>query len=221
LQTELLFLYPLGTTHIYGDDPVLYRLLPWMPKRRKRRTTKQKKEEHVSEIKLSTFTDLIANYTTKGSILYQGVPMSCMSPQQRGIVIEQIARAVETVTTANPEKTSRSRTKYDWLRIGTGTERTRVECKSAQLTWNRGWLVHFKNIKEHNYDVLILCLFLPHGIIIFECCDSPPLYGQGYVQNRKGKCLLLRAGKVDSGDAITSITNKLLKFSRQTLTVVF
>ena len=116
----------------------------------------------------------------------------------------------------HPKKTTRSRSSYDWMRGG-----VRVECKSAQLSWNKGWLVHFKNIKQHQHDVLVLCLYLPTGIIVFECFANPPLYGQGGVQEAKGKCLLLRAGKMDSKDAIKSITEKLLKFSKQTASIVF
>lgn len=165
---------------------------------------------------ITKFKDIIDKNVTKGSILYTGVPMACMSPQRRGIVIEQIARATETVTTTTPKKTTRSRSSYDWMRGG-----VRVECKSAQLSWNKGWLVHFKNIKQHHHDVLVLCLYLPTGIIVFECFGKPPLYGQGGVQEAKGKCLLLRAGKIDSKDAIKSITEKLLKFSKQTASIVF
>lgn len=190
-----------------------------MPKRRKRRVPRTSPQSNAVEVPLSNFKNIVADNATKGSVLYEGVPLSGMSPQQRGIVIEQIARAVETVDTADPTKTGRSRASYDWVRIG--KDRTRVECKSAQLSWNNGWLVHFKNIKQHNHDVLILCLFLPHGIMIFECFADPPLYGQGYIESRKGNCLLLRAGKMESEDAITRITNKLLDFSKHTLTIVF
>tara|TARA_B100000787_G_C16180125_1_gene291318 strand:+ start:128 stop:649 length:522 start_codon:yes stop_codon:yes gene_type:complete len=166
---------------------------------------------------ISNFAGILAQNVTRGSELYDGIPMACMSPQRRGIVIEQIARSSEAVPTADPEKTSRSRSPYDWLR----EEGARVECKSAQLTWNRGWLVHFKNIKRDKYDVLILCLYLPRGILIFECFGDVPLYGQGTVQKAKGECLQLRAGKVESEDAIASIIAKLLVFSKQTMSISF
>lgn len=165
---------------------------------------------------IQKFQRIIDNNVTKGSVLYRGVPMAEMSPQRRGIVIEQIARATETVPTTNPKKTTRSRSSYDWMRGG-----ARVECKSAQLSWNRGWLVHFKNIKQNQHDKLVLCLYLPKGIIVFECFDKPPLYGQGGVQEEKGKCLLLRAGKMTSEDAIKSITEKLLKFAKRTASITF
>lgn len=170
-------------------------------------------------IHISTFAGILAKNVTRGSVLYNGIPMACMSPQRRGIVIEQIARASETVPTADPEKTTRSRTPYDWLRKGGA----RVECKSAQLTYNvqQGWLVHFKNIKQDKHDVLILCLYLPRGILIFECFGDVPLYGQGTVQKAKGECLQLRAGRVESEDAIAAIIAKLLVFSKQVMSILF
>ena len=171
-------------------------------------------------IHISRFTGIITKNITRASVLYQGVPMACISPQRRGIIIEQIARACETGPTADPEKTTSSHASYDWLRSGG----VRVECKSAQLTWHeqQGWLVHFKNIKRDKHDVLVLCLYLPRGILIFECVgEKPTLYGQGAVQKAQGKCLQLRAGKVEPDDAIAAILAKLLNFSKQTATISF
>jgi hypothetical protein len=170
--------------------------------------------------KFSHFAGIIAKNITRASVLYQGVPMAAMSPQRRGIVIEQIARACETGPTADPEKTTRSHASYDWQRSGG----VRVECKSAQLTWHeqQGWLVHFKNIKRDKHDILMLCLYLPKSILIFECVgDSLSLYGQGAVQKAKGKCLQLRAGKVEPDDAIAAILAKLLTFSKHLMTISF
>ena len=167
----------------------------------------------------SKFADIIAKNITRASVLYKGVPMADMSPQRRGIVIEQIARAAELGPTAEPKKTTRSRAQYDWLRAGG----VRVECKSAQLTWHeqQGWLVHFKNIKRDKFDVLVLCVYLPKGIIIFECFGDLALYGQGAVQKAKGECLILRAGRVSSEDAIAVISRQLLTIARKKVSIAF
>ena len=170
-------------------------------------------------INFSKFAGIIAKNITRASVLYKGVPMADMSPQRRGIVIEQIARAAEPGPTAEPEKTTRSHASYDWLREGG----IKVECKSAQLTWHeqQGWLVHFKNIKRDKFDVLVLCLYLPKEIIIFECFGELPLYGQGVVQKAKGECLILRAGKVASEDAIAVISRQLLTIASKKVSIVF
>merc|ERR1712232_1242395 len=74
----------------------------------------------------------------------------------------------------NGHPRGRSRTEYDWLRGD-----LRIECKSAQLRWDRHskrWRLQFYNIKmkshirfsEALFDELLLALYTPRGVYIYR-----------------------------------------------------
>jgi len=115
--------------------------------------------------------------------VYEGIPLAACSTSRRGACIEAIARVVDgqlhsdissapsTLKCVNGSHRGWHRTAYDWNRGG-----TRVECKSAQLAWdrsNRRWRVMFSNIKLQvqggaAFDELLLALSTPNGIYMYR-----------------------------------------------------
>ena len=168
---------------------------------------------------IGSFADLIAHHKTKASLEYAGAPFSTISPQRRGLLLEDIGKAIDQYATAPPNKEARrSRASYDWFRT---ESKQRVECKSAQLSWNKsGWVAHFKNIKVLEFDVLVLCLYTPVSLEYYECATSAltMLYSQGGLMP-SGECLVLRAGKCRFDEATVTICNKLAKFAKSTASI--
>jgi len=166
-------------------------------------------------VNLSKFSALIAQHVTKGATIYKDAPFSNMYPQRRGLLLEDIGRRLDTHVTAKPLKTAgRSRASYDWLRPN---EMQRVECKSAQLSWNKsGWVLHFKNIKVLEFDVLVLCFYTPVSLLYFECTVSDlTLYSQGTLM-AGGQCLVLRGGRCPWKIAAASICATLSHIATKT-----
>ena len=165
---------------------------------------------------LSEFSSVVARHITKASLVYEHTPFSDMYPQRRGLLLEDIGREMDANETIAPiKKHKRSRASYDWLRK---RDNIRVECKSAQLSWNKsGWVVHFKNIKVCEFDVLVLCLYTPTSLEYFECnvSDLTTLYSQGRLMP-SGQCLVLRAGKCHWTAAAAAICRQLATIGTKT-----
>ena len=155
---------------------------------------------------LSNFKDIVQQHITKASVVYSKTPFSNMSPQRRGLLLEEIGKRIDNNPATKPVK-KRSRASYDWFRPLT---KERVECKSAQLSWNKaGWVVHFKNIKVKEFDKLVLCFYTPSTLEYYECHGKLSLYNQGPIQNSKGQCLVLHGGKTTPVRAVKCICTKL------------
>lgn len=116
---------------------------------------------------------------------YNQVPLSNQSGTARGLAIQQIVRVVDQIihpvanihdavgsVDVNGRSLNAYNAAYDWLRDG-----SRVECKSAQLHWDKSrhsWSARFHNVKlgvngqqdEQAFDELILALHTPRGIFI-------------------------------------------------------
>jgi hypothetical protein len=168
---------------------------------------------------LSTFSEIVAQHVTKASVIYTNTPFANMYPQRRGLLFEDIGRKLDPHVTVKPHKMpGRSRASYDWLRPN---EMQRVECKSAQLSWNKsGWVLHFKNIKVLEFDILMLCFYTPNSLLYFECevSDLNSLYSQGALMSG-GQCMVLRGGKCDWEIAAASIRVKLNSIATKTACV--
>ena len=123
--------------------------------------------------------DLCKRCTSYSSQFYCGVPMATMSPQMRGKRVEQIVFEVDQVlypgadfarppdeSTVAGSRRGESRLSVDWIRNG-----KRIENKQSQLTFDTGrkiWQCCFHNIKSGLFDHLLLAIYSPEGIDIFN-----------------------------------------------------
>jgi len=141
--------------------------------------------KHISDVSVND--ELLRAATSRRPTVtekaFEGVPLATLSSASRGACIEAIARSVDAqlhsnITPAsaalkcvNGRRRGWNRTTYDWNRDG-----TRVECKSAQLSWdqaNNRWKVCFVSVKLElqdgpAFDELQLALFTPRGIYIYR-----------------------------------------------------
>ena len=123
--------------------------------------------------------DLCTQCTSYSSQFYYGVPMGTMNPQMRGKRVEQIVFEVDQLLcpgahfslpqdelTVAGTRRGESRLSFDWIRNG-----KRIETKQSQLTFNTGhkiWHCCFHNIKSGLFDHLLLAIYSPEGIDIFN-----------------------------------------------------
>ena len=115
------------------------------------------------------------------STAYAGCPLSEMTPSLRGKMLETVARRVferhrPNSITEDPIPGLRcdgirrgmNCAEYDWLCDG-----RRVQCKSAQLSWDKGdkgWRVNFHRMIPCLFDELILVLYTPFQLRYFTYC---------------------------------------------------
>ncbi|CAE8585312.1 unnamed protein product [Polarella glacialis] len=101
----------------------------------------------------------ILDYRTVTAKTYQGLPLADLSSASRFSILESLVQRLDEKlhpgsVFQDPERgqcvngaiRSRGNLQYSWQRDG-----IRVQLKSAQMTWhkhNRGWLVHFRNVKR-------------------------------------------------------------------------
>lgn len=122
---------------------------------------------------------------------YVGVPFSDMTPSRRGFIFENIVReyddhndAFETrdaseSLAANGWIRCGSNTVYDWIRAYDGHDR-RVELKSASFTYdksNQRWGLAFYAVKTEEFDDLVLAVYAPWGLELWEYKLSGGLAG--------------------------------------------
>ena len=104
---------------------------------------------------------------------YKGVPLNHMTPELRGLRIEQIAFEVDQILHPNCSF-SRASSKVDWVRGG-----VKVESKHGQMRFNKGcksWQCTFSNIQcassgvraRDMFDELWLAIYSPLGIHILK-----------------------------------------------------
>lgn len=134
----------------------------------------------------SEFDDILGKQT-RAETAYTDSPLAALSPKTRGEVMATLARQVDTdlnpdARFTNPalgvcmggKRRGWNNAEYDWMRDG-----CRVECKSAQLSWDTSlyrWKFTFANIKfacgrvrsVAAFDELILALSLPDAIHIYK-----------------------------------------------------
>ena len=110
--------------------------------------------------------------------VYAGVPLAGITREHRGTILERaVKRVMEQMTglsaslptegkCINGRKRGRNAMEHDF-----NLDQRRVEVKSAQLVWNddnRCWHASWQNIKQDKHDVLLLVLYSPFGLRIFE-----------------------------------------------------
>jgi hypothetical protein len=111
---------------------------------------------------------------------YENVLLAELSSKTRGEVLAALVRGIDdersggAVTDAGDGQCSdgtrrgANQRAYDWKRGD-----TRIECKGAQLGWNksdRRWEFQLKNIKfgQGVFDELLLALFTPRGVYVYR-----------------------------------------------------
>lgn len=140
--------------------------------------------------------------------IYDGIPLSGLSPCARGYTLESLARCIDgianplaEITSPDPghcsggsRRRSAQQSCFDWCR-----ESIRVECKSSQLQWDKRWkywVFNFTNIKftiRSTFDELLLALYTPQGIYIYRhdlrfkvCSRGVATYARGYKVRLQG-----------------------------------
>jgi hypothetical protein len=109
---------------------------------------------------------------------YENVLLAELSSATRGEVLAALVRGIDderssgAVTDADDgqcsdgTRRSANQLAYDWKRGD-----TRIECKGAQLVWNKSvrcWVFQFSSIKfdQGVFDELLLALFTPRGVYV-------------------------------------------------------
>ena len=109
--------------------------------------------------------------------VYKGLPLSDMSPQERGAVIQNVVRRhleekYETTATSptgkacQRRKRGRNQTTHEFFVLG-----QRNEVKNAQLAWDKSnnyWCAKWQAVKSALHDKLLLVLYTPSGLYVFE-----------------------------------------------------
>ena len=150
--------------------------------------------------------DLCKQCTTYSSQFYFGVPMATMNPAMRGKRVEQIVFKVDQLLypgadfalppddlTVAGTRRGESRSSVDWIRNG-----KRIETKHAQLSFEivqRRWCCCFRNIKAGLFDHLLLAIYSPKGIDIFNHKGSFGLSTNGVRTETSGMKLQISASK--------------------------
>ena len=109
---------------------------------------------------------------------FAGCPLSQISPQRRGCVLEWVARRIferrcPDAMIQDPipgercdgRRRGANTAEYDWLCDG-----RKVQCKSGQMCWvesHKTWRAQFNGIKLSLFDELILVLYSPSGLHFF------------------------------------------------------
>ena len=130
---------------------------------------------------------------------YSGCTLSLIAPQLRGNILEDVGRTVYARHHPNSHiadpvpgykcngtRRSRKQAEFDWM-----CAKTRVQCKSAQLSPNRinAWRCAFVNIKRAWCDELFLVLYTPKQLY-FICHDGRTgLSSNGLSTASRGYCL--------------------------------
>lgn len=126
---------------------------------------------------LSKYGDLLSTTTTHDA--YVDTPLNLLSCSDRGLVLEDLVRRVVSSRTGvdthdaeatslcvNGTRRSRQCADYDFLFSG-----RRIEVKSAQVRFleiRQQWCAHWSKINPGCHDTLILVLYTPFGIGIYE-----------------------------------------------------
>ena len=166
--------------------------------------------------------DLCKQCTSCSSQFYYGVPMATMSPSLRGKRVEQIVFEVDQLLSPGVDfalppddltvagtRRGESRSSVDWIRNG-----KRIETKQAQLCFDifhRFWACCFANIKLGLFDHLLLAIYSPKGIDIFNHKGSFGLSTTGVRTEASGMKLRISASQheLDPLKALGIIKTKL------------
>jgi hypothetical protein len=122
---------------------------------------------------MEAFSDIV--HPSKTSSVYEGVPLE--NCNLRGKILEDIVRKMledSGETVVNPDQNTNHvgnklgphQTPYDFVANG-----KRVEVKSAQLRYvspRECWYVTWSSVKWDHFDRLVLVLYSPSGLHIFE-----------------------------------------------------
>lgn len=120
--------------------------------------------------------------TSGSSLEYADVPLAKLSPAKRGCVLEYVARRYDakllpsSYRVCDPlcgrdtagRRLGRGKRPYDWLRLEGGSL-MRVEAKSSSIRWDGArWLLQFSSIKLWHFDLLLLIVYAPWGLEVWE-----------------------------------------------------
>ncbi|CAK0888326.1 unnamed protein product [Prorocentrum cordatum] len=117
-----------------------------------------------------------------GGSQYVGVPFFDMTPARRGFMLEDIARqcdefsdmfhtrdAKNGVTSFGKRRGGRNAV-YDWRRKMNASDR-RIEFKSSCFLWDercQRWFSSSQNVKTQKFDDLVLGVYAPWGLELWE-----------------------------------------------------
>ncbi|CAK0892973.1 unnamed protein product [Prorocentrum cordatum] len=166
--------------------------------------------------------DGIVNGSAGRADVYEGAPFANMNAKLRGDLFAGIVRTSELigekdahVTDAEPgmrcdgRRRAASTAEYDWLCNG-----RRVECKSAMLTWSGGarrWSFRFQSVKFRSFDILLLVLYTPLELIVYQHDLSLGISSSGARTETEG-CQICFYGPGGVGDwrvALKSVLGRL------------
>ena len=152
---------------------------------------------------------------------YAGCPLSKMTPSLRGKMLETVARRVferhrPNSITEDPIPGLRcdgirrgmNCAEYDWLCDG-----RRVQCKSAQLSWDKGdkgWRVNFHKMIPCLFDELILVLYTPFQLRYFTYCWKRDL-SAGEARARKSLTFWCQRKVLDRRQAEDVVCEKIVR----------
>lgn len=166
--------------------------------------------------------DLCKQCTSYSSQFYYGVPMAAMSPGMRGKRVEQIVFEVDQLLCSGADfslpqdelmdsgaRRGENVMSVDWIRNG-----KRIEAKHTQLSFDiaqRCWCCRFQSIKFGLFDHLLLAIYSPRGIDIFNHSGSFGLSTNGVRTEARGMNLRISASRneLDPLKALGMINAKL------------
>ena len=172
---------------------------------------------HESVSCISNYSDLITLSKTEEA--YSNVPLSTCS--NRGDIIEgttrkfmesytgQASYAPEITQSISGKKRGRNATEYDFKMDG-----RRYEVKSAQLQWdktNKRWNALWQAVKKDSHDILLLVLYSPSGLSIYEHDGVLGVTTHGKAQESSGGCVCVygKCNGVEIRDAERVIHDKM------------
>ena len=134
----------------------------------------------IAHVLVAAFADYLhdEDAPTTTHVAYAGVPLADIDPKVRGDILQGVAkrvmqermgeRAVDLPpgTCVNGAKRGRNSATCDF-----GLVERRQEVKSAQLKWdkrNQCWEAQWQNLKRDLYDDLLLVLYTPSGLYLFN-----------------------------------------------------
>jgi len=185
----------------------------------------QRPAEHI--VTLTWDHGLIGHQVAKSAevvSIYTGVLLESMSRSLRGRSMERIAMSYDSCdlsytvqlpsggNTSRGQKRGSNQQTYDWVRF-VGKSLVRVEAKSASFVWDESrerWTLSFYCIKRELFDCLLLVLYSPWGVDIWEYNLELALgwTTTGKLTNLTG-CKIVFVGPVKEKDGYKAWTSKL------------
>ena len=144
-------------------------------------------------LEASSYRDLSSRKTETAS-LFRGVPLSSLSNNARGLVLEEIVRHEEErlfgITRPPLPAAHGGRVPHELI----GQDGLLVEAKAAQLMKEKGsWRFLFQNLKNIEFDRAVFTLYTPRGLYLVQWDGKTGYYNQGKQTVAKGEAVSISA----------------------------